>query len=164
MQTAFVLDTKMQYELEHELLSWSPLCLSFQALLISRFAGIKPDFSFHYYLLFSCMFLGIGLSLIRATLLGILPYHFEGRSLDMALAAVFIGFFSGWLIVPASASYLFSRYGFNLTMFMLAPLMLLHLFGVILFSQEGKRVEKKNLPEHVSLRKSLKQVLTNGKV
>ena len=24
MQTAFVLDTKMQYELEHELLSWSP--------------------------------------------------------------------------------------------------------------------------------------------
>ena len=58
----------------------------------------------------------------------------------MAIATVFIGFFSGWLIVPAPASYLFSKYGFNLTMLMVAPLMLVHPLGVIFFSQYGQRV------------------------
>ena len=82
----------------------------------------------------------------------------------MAIATVFIGFFSGWLIVPAPASYLFSKYGFNLTMLMVAPLMLVHLLGVIFFSQDEQRVEKKNLPEHISLKESLKQVLTDCKV
>ena len=75
----------------------------------------------------------------------------------MAITTVFIGFFSGWLIVPAPASYLFSKYGFNLMMLMVAPLMLVHLLGVIFFSQDEQRVEKKNLPEHISLKESLKQ-------
>ena len=65
----------------------------------------------------------------------------------MAIATVFIGFFSGWLIVPAPASYLFSKYGFNLMMLMVALLMLVLLLGVIFFSQDEQRVEKKNLPE-----------------
>ena len=61
----------------------------------------------------------------------------------MAIATVFIRFFSGWLIVPAPASYLFSKYGFNLTMLMVAPLMLVHLLGVIFSPKMGKELKKR---------------------
>ena len=107
---------------------------------------------------------GIGQSFVRASLMGILPYHFEKRSLDMAIATVFVGFFSSWLILPAPTSYLFNEYGFNLTMFMIAPLMLVHLIGVIIFSQEDKEIEVTDLPEQIPLCESLKQVLTDIKV
>ena len=82
----------------------------------------------------------------------------------MAIAAAYIGFCSGWLIVPAPASYVFTKYGFNNTMFMLAPLMLCHLLGVAFYSQRSKTVKKENSPDRVPLREGLKQVLTNSKV
>lgn len=111
-----------------------------------------------------CLFTGEGLSFIRATLLGILAYHFEKQSLDMAIAGTYVGFCTGWLIVSAPASYLFTKYGFNNTMFLVTPLMLVHLLGVVFYSQDSKTVAKKDLPESVPLKESLKQVLTDVKV
>lgn len=101
---------------------------------------------------------GVGLSFNRAALFGILAYHFEKQRLDMALAVVCVGFCSGWLIVPAPTSYLFIKYGFNNTMLIVSPLMLVHLLGVLFYSQDTKTVTKENLPESTSLNVSLKEV------
>ena len=82
----------------------------------------------------------------------------------MAIATVFIGFFSGWLIVPAPASYLFSKYGFNLTMLDGSTSDACAPAWCHIFLPRWERVEEKNLPEHISLKESLKQVLTDCKV
>lgn len=104
------------------------------------------------------------MSLTRATLAGILPYHFANQDLDTAIAAVHIGFCSGWVIVPAPASYLFTEYGFNKTMLMMAPLMLVHLLGVAFYSQKSKTITKEDSPDSIPLRDGLKMVVTNKKV
>lgn len=48
-------------------------------------------------------------------MLGILAYHFEKQSMDMAIAAGYVGFCTRWLIVPAPARYLLTKYGFKNT-------------------------------------------------
>lgn len=104
------------------------------------------------------------MSLIRATFFGVLPYHFEKQNLDVATSALYAGFCSGWLIIPAPASYLFTKYGFNNTMFMLAPMMLVLLPGVAFFSQTSKLVEKENTPDGLPLREGLMQVISDRQV
>ena len=95
---------------------------------------------------------------------GILPYHFEKQHLYMATAALYAGHCAGWLIIPAPSSYMFTKYGFNNTMFMMAPLMLVHLLGVAFFSQTGESVRKENTPNEEPLRETLKLVFSDGQV
>lgn len=82
----------------------------------------------------------------------------------MAMAVVYTGMSCGWLAIPVPASFLFTKYGFSTTMFLMAPWMLIHVFGVIFYTQEGKRVDKENIPESMSLKESLIHVFTNIKV
>ena len=82
----------------------------------------------------------------------------------MAIAAVTCGYFAGYLLVPVPASYLFMTYGFNHAMLIASSVMLLHIPGVIFFTQGEKFV--KNEPHHkvTSLRNSLFEILTDPKV
>ena len=83
----------------------------------------------------------------------------------MAMAVVFVGLSSGWLIAPVPVSFLFDKYGFNLSMFLTAPWMLVHVLGVIFFSQDERKFTKKNSTEsHQTLKESLIEVLTDAKV
>lgn len=110
------------------------------------------------------IFAGIGLSFTRTSLIGALAYHFEGQELDFATAVTFAGFSAGWVVVTPLSSYLFEEYGFNRTMFILSPLMLVHLSGVAVYSQDGKNVSKENLPESQSLKESMREIFSSATV
>lgn len=107
---------------------------------------------------------GIGLSFTQASLFAILPYHFEHKSLHMAIAGASSGFFAGYLLVPVPASYLFTRYGFNVAMFLASSVMLLHLLGMVFYSQGETVVRKDQHSKKSSLKDSLKQILSDSKV
>lgn len=119
----------------------------------------QPQLLYSLYLL-----LGVGLSFTRVAIFGILPYHFEKQNLHMAIATASTGYFAGYLFVPVATSYLFMRFGFNHAMFLASTVMLLHLIGVVFYSQSKEVVRKEPLSEETSLKSSLKNILTDLKV
>ena len=102
--------------------------------------------------------------MVRSASSAILPHHFDKNQLNFALSAAMMGLSIGLIIYPMAASYLFMHYGFNQTMMMLSPLMLLHFLGVGCYTQghEDKMSEVKLEDRPVS--QSLKIVLTDAKV
>ena len=110
-------------------------------------------------------FAGIGLSLIRSSLFAILPYHFENENLDMAMATVYVGLSSGWLIITVPVSFLFEKFGFSKAMLLVAPWMLVHLLGVVFYSQDERIfIKKSSSKSQQTLKESLKEVLSDTKV
>ena len=94
--------------------------------------------------------------MIRSALFAASAYHFEGQTLDLALSVAFTGYSAGWIVVTPLASYLFSEFSFNKAMLVISPIMLVHLMGVVFYSQDNTKVRKENRPDSKPLRESLK--------
>lgn len=110
------------------------------------------------------LFTGAGFSLIRGALFAVLVYHFDKTKLRLATGLAMLGFSAGFLIIPMPGGWLFATFGFNKGMLLLSPLMLVHLLGVIFYSQVGSCVPKENLPESKTISKSLKLIAVDLKV
>lgn len=102
--------------------------------------------------------------MVRTASIAITVYHFEKEKLTFATAATRLGFCTGLVIFPVSTSYTFETYGFSEGMLIFTPLMLFHFLGVVTYSQDKSLVTPKTLPEDKTLKKSLIEMVFNGKV
>ena len=109
-------------------------------------------------------FVGFGLSLVRAACVAIPIYHFEGEKLNFVNGATMVGFCLGIFIYPVPTTSLFASQGFNHAMLLFSPIMAMHVFGVIFFSQSNGRVSAEKLPENKSLRSSIHAMTHDLKV
>ena len=65
---------------------------------------------------------------------------------------------------PVPTTSLFAPQGFNHAMLLFSPIMAMHVFGVIFFSQSNGRVSAEKLPENKSLRSSIHAMTHDLKV
>lgn len=91
-------------------------------------------------------------------------YHFEKEKLKFATGAMMLGYCTGVAIFPVPTTYIFEAYGFHVGMLIFTVPMLLHLFGVVTYTQENAIVTSKGLPGKKPLKDSLIEIAYNGKV
>ena len=80
------------------------------------------------------LFTACGLTIVRATNTQAIAYFLYDK-LSMASTLNGLGFSLGMILMPTPSGNLFTHFGFNKTMFILAPVMVIHLFGAVLYTQ-----------------------------
>lgn len=75
-----------------------------------------------------------------------------------------LGFCLGIFIYPVPTTSLFVSYGFNEAMIMFSPIMLIHILGVVFFSQKNGEVAANKLPERKSVKESVSSMTEDPKV